>query len=130
MNKKSFCISLDLGPTDIDPPEADPELVEQWLEQRLSHVTSRFGGFGQVHVRVVEYGRVDVRVNFSVHGTSPLEVFDKFRSDFEILEPISRGIGIVETSSFKLRFFTIEGEQLSAFVRVNPETGRPMGSSE
>ena len=130
MNNKSFHISLELGHTDIDPPDAEPDDVEKLLEEKLAHVTSRFEGYGRVHVRVIEYGRIAVAVSFAVRGLSPLDVLQRFKSDFEMLEPLSRGISVTETTPFKLRFFTIEGEFLSAFIRVNPETGKPMGSSE
>jgi len=105
----------------------DLDLLENWLQDQLSHITSRFEGHGRVRIEPVDDFRVDVRTIFVVGGSSVLDVMDKFRRDFELLRGMTRGIDIAETKTFKLCFPTIAGEQLDGiFVRVDPESGDVM----
>jgi len=125
---KPFRITVYLGATEIDPPDLDAEGVEDWLEDRFQHITSMFEGYGSVHIDPREDGLVDVNVAFSVRGESPLDVIDKFRSDFEVVKSLSRGIQVTEAATFQLCLFRVEGEHLAAFIRHHPTTGRPMYS--
>ncbi len=125
---KPFRITLHLGATEIDPPDLDAEAVEGWLENRLQHITSMFQGHGSIHIDPREDGLVDVSVVFSVRGESPLDVIDKFKSDFEMVKHLSRGIDVTETAIFRLCLFRVESEHLTAFIRHHPTTGRPIYS--
>jgi len=122
-----FCVSVSLGRTELAEKVPDLDLLENWLQDQLSHVTSRFEGQGQVRIEPVDDLRVDVRTTFVVGGSSVLDVVDRFRGDFELLRSMTRGIHIAETKTFKLCFPTIAGEQLGGiFVRVDPESGDVM----
>jgi hypothetical protein len=126
---KKFRVTVQLGATEIDPPDADLERVEEWLENNLQPIMSLFEGYGRIYVSAREDGTVNVEVDFIVEGNSSVDVFDRHRSHFETVQILSRGFEITESATFRPSFFKIEGEQLYAFVRFNPETNKPMYSS-
>lgn len=100
-------------------------------EGHLSHFTSRFGGWGRVRITHVDDLRIEVGVTFTVEGSSVLDVIDRYRDDFELLQGIMRGIEVAETKRFKFCFPMIAGERLDGtFIRVNPDSGEPMYSDD
>jgi hypothetical protein len=124
---KHFPISLTHGVAELEEPIPDLELFEDWMQERLSHVVDKFGGYGRVRVKPVDNLRVEVTTSFLVEAVSPLDVIDKFRDDFEIIQAIIRGIDITETKAFKLCFPIVNGKQMSGtFIRINPDSGQPM----
>ena len=65
-------------------------------------------------------------LDFTVGGSSVVEVMERFRDDFRALGPITQGIEITETKNYKLCFPRINGEQFPVFVRIDPDSGRPI----
>lgn len=120
--KRSW-VSVPLRRTDVEPFGSHEDDVEEWLEQKLRHLTALFEGRGRVNVKKVDDLRFDVKLDFVVE--SSLDVVDRFRKDIEMLNPLAPGIEIREAASFKLCFPKIEGEMLAGiFVRVDPETSK------
>ena len=121
---KRFWISVPLRRTDVERFGLEADAVEEWLEQKLSHLTSLFEGNGRVNAQKVDDIRFDVKLDSVVGAQSSLDVVDRFRKDIEVIGPLAPGIEIREAASFKLCFPRIEGETLEGiFVRVDPETG-------
>jgi len=127
---KRFWITVRMGRTELDDNKVNDETLEDWLQQKLEPFLSLFVGQGRVCVERVDPSRIDVSLNFTVDGNSVSDVMDRFRTDFETLAPISQGVDINETKTFKLCFPSINDEQFHVFVRVNPESGRPMYTEE
>ncbi len=123
---KSFWVTIRMGRSDILDSEAKDEALEAWLQSKLEHATSLLGGNGKVSVERVDPLRVDVDLNFTVRGESIAEVMEKFRDDFRALTPITQGIDITETKNYKLCFPRVDGEQFPVFVRIDPDSGRPI----
>lgn len=121
---KHFFVSVSHGSTELADQVPDLDLLEDWLQEQFIHVTSRVEGNGRVRVTPLDELRIDVRTTFVVAGSSVVDVMDRFRRDFELLQGMVRGIDIAETKTFKLCFPTISGERLDGiFVRVDPESG-------
>ena len=121
---KSFWITVPLKRTYAEQFGLQADVVEEWLQSKLEHLTSLFDGNGRVRARKVDEVRFDVELNFVVKGQSRLDVVDRFRCDIHALDSLACGIEIRDAASFKLCMPTIEGEMLEPFfVRVDPETG-------
>ncbi len=127
---KSFWVTIKMGRSDILDSEVEDEALEAWLQEKLEHVASLLEGRGKVQVDRVDPLRVDVALNFTVAGTSAVEVMERFRDDFRALAPITQGIEIEESKRYKLVFPKINGEQFPVFVRIDPDTGRPIYSED
>jgi hypothetical protein len=123
-----FQIEVSLGRTQINTngEEIDLGQIESFLDDSLTSMRGLFDGGGSVRVQEAETGDLDVRLLFAVRGNSKTEVLRRFVSDFELLEKSSRAIAIQETKTFKCVLPKFQGEQFGVFIRVNPETGRPM----
>jgi hypothetical protein len=123
---KSFWITIRMGRSDILDSEIDDDTLQAWLQEKLEHATSLLSGNGRVTVERVDPLRVDVELNFTVSGLSVADVMERFREDFRALSPITQGIEIAETKNYKLCFPRINGEQFPVFVRIDPDSGRPI----
>ena len=119
-----------MGRSDIRDSELDDEQLEAWLQGKLEHATSLLAGGGKVQVDRVDALRVDVALNFPVHGRSVVEVMECFRDDFRALAPITQGIEISESKRYKLVFPRVNGEQFPVFVRIGPDSGQPIYSED
>ena len=119
-----------MGRSDILDSEIEDEAIEMWLQDKLEYATSLLEGRGQVQVERVDPLRVDVALNFSVEGMSVVDVMERFKGDFESLAPITQGIDITETKRYRLCLPTINGEQFSVFVRIDPNSGKPIYSED
>jgi hypothetical protein len=115
-----------MGRSDILESAIENETLQTWLQKKLEHATSLLGGNGKVTVERVDPLRVDVDLNFTVRGISVSDVMERFRDDFRALGAITQGIEISETKNYKLCFPRINGEQFPVFVRVDPDSGRPI----
>lgn len=122
---RTYWVTVRMGRSDIEDPELEDEVIEDWLQARLEHLASLLEGGGQVRVYRVDPLRIDVSINFTIKGESIPGVMERYRGDFDALASKSRGIEINETGTFKLCFPSIGGEQFHVFIRVNPETGKP-----
>jgi hypothetical protein len=127
---KNFWITIKMGRSDIRDSELDDEQLEAWLQGKLEHATSLLAGGGKVQVDRVDALRVDVALNFPVHGRSVVEVMERFRDDFRALAPITQGIEISESKRYKLVFPRVNGEQFPVFVRIDPDSGQPIYSED
>jgi len=123
---KSFWITIRMGRSDILDSEIDDDTLQAWLQEKLEHATSLLSGNGRVTVERVDPLRVDVELNFTVSGLSVADVMERFREDFRALSPMTQGIEIAETKNYKLCFPRINGEQFPVFVRIDPDSGRPI----
>jgi hypothetical protein len=123
---KSFWITIRMGRSDIMDSAIEEDTLQAWLQEKLQHATSLLGGNGRVNVERVDPLRVDVELNFTVNGLSVADVMERFRDDFRALSPITQGIEITETKNYKLCFPRINGEQFPVFVRIDPDSGRPI----
>lgn len=119
-----------MGRSDVRESELEDEQLETWLQGKLEHATSLLEGGGKVQVDRVDPVRVDVALNFSVHGQSVVEVMERFRDDFRALAAIAQGIEISESKRYKLVFPRINGEQFPVFVRIDPDSGQPIYSED
>ena len=123
---KSFWITIRMGRSDILDREIEDDTLEAWLQDKLEHATSLLSGKGKVSVERVDPLRVDVELNFTVRGLSVADVMERFRDDFRALGPITQGIEITETKNYKLCFPRINWERFPVFVRIDPDSGRPI----
>ena len=123
---KSFWITIRMGRSDILDSKIADDTLQAWLQDKLEHATSLLGGDGQVRIDRVDPLRVDVDLNFTVEGLSVADVMERFRDDFRALSPITQGVEITETKNYKLCFPRINGEQFPVFVRIDPDSGRPI----
>ena len=123
---KSFWITIRMGRSDILDSEIEDDTLQAWLQEKLEHATSLLSGYGRVTVERVDPLRVDVELNFTVSGLSVADVMERFREDFRALSPMTQGIEIAETKNYKLCFPRINGEQFPVFVRIDPDSGRPI----
>src|SRR5215471_7319168 len=123
---KSFWVTIRMGRSDILHSEIQDDTLQTWLQSKLEHATSLLSGNGKVSVGRVDPLRVDVDLNFTVKGTSVADVMERFREDFRVLSAITEGVEIAETKNYKLCFPRINGEQFPVFVRIDPESGRPI----
>ena len=123
---KSFWITIRMGRSEILDSEIEDDTLQAWLQEKLEHATSLLSGRGRVTVERVDPLRVDVELNFTVSGLSVADVMERFRDDFRALSPITQGIEITETKKYKLCFPRINGEQFPVFVRIDPDSGRPI----
>jgi len=123
---KSFWITIRMGRSDILDSEIADDALQTWLQDKLEHATSLLSGNGQVRIARVDPLRVDVDLNFTVKATSVADVMERFRDDFRALSPMAQGVEIAETKNYKLCFPRINGEQFPVFVRVDPDSGRPI----
>jgi len=123
---KGFWITIRMGRSDILDSEIGDDALEAWLQDKLEHATSLLNGNGKVSVERVDPLRVDVELNFTVKGLSVADVMERFHDDFRALGPITQGIEITETKNYKLCFPRINGEQFPVFVRIDPDSGRPI----
>jgi len=123
---KSFWITIRMGRSDILDSEIEDDTLQAWLQEKLEHATLLLSGNGRVTVERVDPIRVDVELNFTVSGFSVADVMERFRDDFRALSPITQGIEIAETKNYKLCFPRINGEQFPVFVRIDPDSGRPI----
>ena len=123
---KSFWITIRMGRSDILDSEIEDDTLQAWLQEKLEHATSLLSGNGRVTVERVDPLRVDVELNFTVSGLSVADVMERFRDDFRALSPITQGIEIAETKNYKRCFPRINGEQFPVFVRIDPDSGRPI----
>jgi hypothetical protein len=119
-----------MGRSDIRDSDVEDETLEVWLQEKLEHATSLLQGQGQVRVERVDPLRVDVALHFTVGALSVIDVIDRFKDDFKALAPITQGIEISETKQYKLVFPRINGEQFPVFVRVDPDSGKPIYSED
>ena len=115
-----------MGRSDILDSEIEDDALQAWLQKKLEHATSFLSGNGKVSVERVDPLRVDVELNFTVSGLSVSDVMERFRDDFRALGPITQGIEITETKNYKLCFPQINGERFPVFVRIDPDSGRPV----
>jgi len=115
-----------MGRSDILDSEIEDDTLQTWLQDKLAHATSLLGGSGKVTVERVDPLRVDVDLNYTVRAHSVADVMERFCDDFRALDSITQGIEISETKNYKLCFPRINGEQFPVFVRIDPETGRPI----
>jgi hypothetical protein len=76
---KRFWISVPLRRTDGESYGLEADVVEEWLEQKLSHLTDLFEGNGRVNAKKVDDLRFDVKRDFVVSAQSSLDVVDRFR---------------------------------------------------
>ena len=119
------------GIAELEEPISDLDLFEDWIQEKLSHVADKFGGYGRVWAKPLDDRRVEVSTSFIVEGLSALDIVDRFRDDFEAIQTITRGIEITETKTFKLYFPIVNGEQMDGtFIRVNPDSGQPMYTND
>ena len=102
------------------------DALQAWLQEKLEHATSLLSGKRQIRIDRVDPLRVDVDLNFTVKGSSVADVMDRFREDFRALSAITQGVEISETKNYKLCFPRINGEQFPVFVRIDPDSGRPI----
>ena len=123
---KRFWITIRMGRSDILDSEIADDALQTWLQDKLEHATSLLSGNGQVRVERIDPLRVDVDLNFTVKGASVADVMERFRDDFRALSPITQGVEIIETKNYKLCFPRINGEQFPVFVRIDPDSGRPI----
>jgi hypothetical protein len=123
---KSFWVTIRVGRSDILDSAIGDDALEAWLQDKLEHATSLLSGQGKVSVERVDPLRVDVELNFTVRGPSVADVMERFRDDFRALGPITQGIEKTETKNYKLCFPCINGEQFPVFVRIDPDSGRPI----
>ncbi len=123
---KSFWITIRMGRSDISDSQIEDGALQAWLQDKLAHATSLLDGNGKVSIERIDPLRVDVDLNFTVKGNSVADVMERFRDDFRALGPITQGIDIRETRNYKLVFPRIEGEQFPVFVRIDPDSGRPI----
>ena len=123
---KSFWITIRMGRSDILDSEIADDTLQAWLQDKLEHATSLLSGNGQVRIERVDPLRVDVDLNFTVKARSMADVMEQFRVDFRALSPIAQGVEISETKNYKLCFPRINGEQFPVFVRIDPDSGRPI----
>jgi hypothetical protein len=98
---KPFFVSVWLGRTELADPTLDLDLLAEWLEERLSHITARFEGYGRIRLTPVADLGIDVCATFVVDGGPILDVMDKFRSDLEVLQALAGGIDIAENENFQ-----------------------------
>jgi len=98
---KPFFVSAWLGRTELADPTLDLDLLAEWLEERLSHITARFEGYGRIRITPLADFGIDVCATFVVHGGPILDVMDKFRSDLEVLQALARGVDIAENENFQ-----------------------------
>jgi hypothetical protein len=115
-----------MGRSDILDSEIEDDAFQVWLQDKLEHATSLLSGNGKVSVERVDPLRVDVELNFTASGLSVADVMERFRDDFRALSSITQGIEITETKNYKLCFPRINGEQFPVFVRIDPDSGRPI----
>lgn len=115
-----------MGRSDILDSEIADEALQTWLQDKLQHATSLLSGNGRVRIDRVDPLRVDVDLNFTVKGSSVADVMERFRDDFRALSQITQGVEISETKNYKLCFPRINGEQFPVFVRIDPDSGRPI----
>jgi len=123
---KSFWITIRMGRSDILDSEIKDETLQTWLQDKLQHVTSLLSGNGKVSIERVDPLRVDVELTFTVKGKSVADVMEQYRDDFRALDPITQGIEISETRNYKIFFPRIEGEQFPVFIRIDPDSGKPI----
>lgn len=115
-----------MGRSEILDSRIEDDTLQAWLQEKLQHATSLLSGNGKVSIERVDPLRVDVDLDFTVGGSSVVEVMERFRDDFRALGPITQGIVITETKNYKLCFPRINGEQFPVFVRIDPDSGRPI----
>ena len=127
---KSFWITIRMGRSDILDSKIADDTLQAWLQDKLEHATSLLSGNGRVRIERVDPLRVDVDLNFTVKGLSVAEVMERFRDDFRALSPITQGVEITETKNYKLWFPRINGEQFPVFVRIDPDSGRPIYTAD
>lgn len=123
---KRFWITIRMGRSDIRDSEVEDDALQTWLQSKLEHATSLLEGNGKVSIDRVDPLRVDVDLNFTVRGHSVSDVMERFRDDFRAIGPITQGIDIAETKNYKLVFPRVGGEQFPVFVRIDPDSGRPI----
>jgi hypothetical protein len=127
---KSFWVTIRMGRSDILDSDVEDQMLESWLQQKLQHATSLLQGQGQVRVERVDPLRVDVSLHFTVGAQSVVDVMDRFKDDFQALAAITQGIEISETKQYKLVFPRVNGEQFPVFVRIDPDSGKPIYSED
>jgi hypothetical protein len=115
-----------MGRADILDSEIEDGTFEAWLQERLDHAAALLGGNGKISIERVDPLRAEVDLNFTVKGSSVADVMERFRDDFRALATITQGIEITETKNYKLCFPRINGEQFPVFVRIDPDSGRPI----
>jgi hypothetical protein len=115
-----------MGRADILDSEIEDGTVEGWLQERLEHAAALLSGNGKISIERVDPLRAEVDLNFTVKGSSVADVMERFRDDFRALATITQGIEITETKNYKLCFPRINGEQFPVFVRIDPDSGRPI----
>jgi hypothetical protein len=123
---KSFWITIRMGRADILDSEIEDGTVEAWLQERLEHAAALLSGNGKISIERVDPLRAEVDLNFTVKGSSVADVMERFRDDFRALATITQGIEITETKNYKPCFPRINGEQFPVFVRIDPDSGRPI----
>jgi len=123
---KSFWITIRMGRSDILDSDIEDNALQAWLQEKLEHASQLLSGNGKVTVERVDPLRVDVELNYTVTGLSVADVMERFREDFRALGPITQAIEITETKNYKLCFPRIDGEQFPVFVRIDPDSGRPI----
>src|SRR5581483_763455 len=123
---KSFWITIRMGRSDILDSNIENDALKAWLQDSLQHVTSLLSGNGKISIDRIDPLRIDVDLNFTVTGLSVAEIMERFRDDFRALGPLTQGIEISESKNYKLCFPRVDGEQFPVFVRIDPDTGRPI----
>jgi hypothetical protein len=123
---KSFWITIRMGRADILDGEIEDGPIEAWLQEKLEHASALLSGNGKISIERVDPLRAEVDLNFTVKGSSVADVMERFRDDFRALATITQGIEITETKNYKLCFPRINGEQFPVFVRIDPDSGRPI----
>lgn len=123
---KAFWVTIRMGRTDILDAEVEDEMIQVWLDGRFEHLISLFEGRGTVDITRVDPLRIDVALNFTVQGDSVADVMGRFKADFEVLAPQTQAIEIAATRPYKLYFPTVAGEQFPVFIRVDPDSGKPL----
>lgn len=127
---KNFWVTIRMGRSDILDSDVEDSVLETWLQERLEHATSLLEGRGKVRVERVDPLRVDVALDFTVGAHSVADLMDRFKDHFQALAPITQGIEIGETKQYKLIFPRIDGEQFPVFVRIDPDSGKPIYSED
>jgi len=115
-----------MGRSDILDSNIEDDALKAWLQDSLQHVTSLLSGNGKISIDRIDPLRIDVDLNFTVTGLSVAEIMERFRDDFRALGPLTQGIEISESKNYKLCFPRVDGEQFPVFVRIDPDTGRPI----
>jgi hypothetical protein len=130
LKMKSLWIKIRMGRADILDAEVEDEATEAWLLEKFEHLTSLMEGRGRVNVEGVAPLRIDVGLDFTVQGDSVADVMERFKSDFQALAPQVQSVEVGATKRYKLCFPTVGGEQFPVFVRIDPESGRPVSTED